>query len=100
MIARRMSGHGPSRTETQSARAGFPAGAIPTVDFLLQEVGRVVKKGRVKIYVSSRERFVDGGGGPERVQRAEMAALVGRHCWHGAFCAKQPARSRGRLHCP
>src|SRR3954447_21672593 len=32
----------------QSARAGFPAGAIPTVDFLLHEIGRIVKKTRVK----------------------------------------------------
>ena len=44
----RESASGPSRTETQSARAGFPAGAIPTVDFLLYHFGRVVKKVRVK----------------------------------------------------
>jgi hypothetical protein len=34
--------------ETQSARAGVPAGAIPTVDFLLHDFGRFVKKVRVK----------------------------------------------------
>ena len=37
--------------ETQSARAGVPAGAIPTVDFLLHDFGRVVKKTRVKTHV-------------------------------------------------
>src|SRR5712671_1528162 len=47
-IARRMSGHGRSRTELQSARASLPAGAIPTVDFLLHDFGRAVKKLRVK----------------------------------------------------
>jgi hypothetical protein len=34
--------------ETQSARAAFPAGAIPTVDFLLHDFDRFVKKVRVK----------------------------------------------------
>src|SRR5258707_12827424 len=43
-IARRMSGHGRSRTETQSARASLPAGAIPTLDFFLYDVGRAVEK--------------------------------------------------------
>jgi hypothetical protein len=35
-------------TETQSARAGLPAGAIPTVDFLLHYIRRAVKKVGVK----------------------------------------------------
>jgi hypothetical protein len=30
---------------------GFPAGAIPTVDFLLRDFGRVVKKMRVKVMI-------------------------------------------------
>jgi hypothetical protein len=36
------------RGETQSARSGFPAGAISTVDFLLYRWGVVVKKQGVK----------------------------------------------------
>jgi hypothetical protein len=49
--------------ETQSARAGVPAGAIPTVDFLLHDFGRVVKKVRVKTHDSILKRLI-GGEGP------------------------------------
>src|SRR5258705_3583126 len=37
--------------ETQSARSAFPAGAIPTVDFLLHHARAAVKKMHVKTLV-------------------------------------------------
>jgi hypothetical protein len=47
--------------ETQSARSGFPAGAIPTVEFLLHDFGRVVKKVGVKNHDSAGHKFCVSG---------------------------------------
>jgi hypothetical protein len=51
----------------ENARAGFPAGAIPTVDFLLHHLAAAVKKMAVKTQVrrslhARLVNFVHAGG--------------------------------------
>jgi len=56
------------RSLKRKAPARFPAGAIPTVDFLLYHLVGLVKKVRVKSHDSIRERLIVGGkpgGGTE-----------------------------------
>jgi hypothetical protein len=77
---------------------GFPAGAIPTVDFLLHDFGRVVKKTRVK----SHDRSIPLGHhwpATDEIEALGSGALGVRHAPDSgakAEIAGSPSRARTR----
>ncbi|HEX4553760.1 MAG TPA: hypothetical protein VH249_07225 [Xanthobacteraceae bacterium] len=60
----------------QSARAGFPAGAIPTVDFLLAHPATIVKKMGVKTLVRVGSRISNAA--EQAARPADCLCLFGQ----------------------
>jgi hypothetical protein len=71
--------------ERKAPARGLPGGAIPTVDFLLHQIGRTVKKTRVKILVQAvfpRIKIdLAIGNLPIMIARNRLPVISRRHRW-------------------
>jgi hypothetical protein len=85
-VSVRLDGMGVPDTAASNAKRprGFPAGAIPTVDFLLHHFGRVVKTVRVKSHHSAGSKYL-AGYRPSRPKKRRFCQLSNRAAgWDGA----------------